>query len=88
MEVCSKKKKEPTIIMSFPNLAAFMVTTIKVNDVQVKLEIWDTAGQEKYHSLAPMYYRGAHGAIVVYDITDMVNHMLLISIYITCCFFC
>jgi hypothetical protein len=28
------------------------------------------AGQEKYHSLAPMYYRGAAAAIVVYDITQ------------------
>lgn len=34
-------------------------------------QIWDTAGQEKYHSLAPMYYRGAGAAIVVYDITKM-----------------
>lgn len=35
----------------------------------IKFQIWDTAGQEKYHSLAPMYYRGAAAAIVVYDIT-------------------
>ena len=35
----------------------------------VKFQIWDTAGQEKYHSLAPMYYKGAAAAIVVYDIT-------------------
>ena len=36
-------------------------------------QIWDTAGQEKYHSLAPMYYRGAAAAIVVYDITRAVR---------------
>lgn len=30
------------------------------------------AGQERYHSLAPMYYRGAQAAIVVYDITNQV----------------
>lgn len=35
----------------------------------IKFQIWDTAGQEKYHSLAPMYYKGAAAAIVVYDIT-------------------
>jgi len=32
--------------------------------------IRDTAGQERYHSLAPMYYRGAAAAIIVYDITS------------------
>lgn len=36
----------------------------------LKLEIWDTAGQERYRALAPMYYRGALGAIVVYDLTS------------------
>jgi small GTP-binding protein len=36
----------------------------------VKFEIWDTAGQEKYRSLAPLYYRGASAALVVYDITN------------------
>ena len=38
-------------------------------DVNYKYLIWDTAGQEKYHSLAPMYYRGAAAAILVYDMT-------------------
>ncbi|KAK8535466.1 hypothetical protein V6N12_056983 [Hibiscus sabdariffa] len=33
--------------------------------VTIKFDIWDMAGQEKYHSLAPMYYRGAAAAIVV-----------------------
>ena len=37
---------------------------------EVKFQIWDTAGQEKYHSLAPMYYRGAACAMVVYDVTS------------------
>jgi small GTP-binding protein len=36
----------------------------------VKFEIWDTAGQERYRALAPMYYRGAAGALVVYDVTS------------------
>ncbi|KAL9181463.1 hypothetical protein ACHAXT_010268 [Thalassiosira profunda] len=35
----------------------------------IGFKIWDTAGQEKYRSLAPMYYRGASAAILVYDIT-------------------
>mmetsp|Transcript_1162 Transcript_1162/g.2804 ORF Transcript_1162/g.2804 Transcript_1162/m.2804 type:complete len:95 (+) Transcript_1162:25-309(+) len=36
---------------------------------RIKLQIWDTAGQEKFRSVTRSYYRGAAGAIVVYDIT-------------------
>jgi len=36
---------------------------------EVTFNIWDTAGQEKYRSLAPMYFSGAHLAILVFDIT-------------------
>lgn len=35
----------------------------------IKYQIWDTAGQEKYRSLAAMYYQDAAAAILVYDIT-------------------
>lgn len=46
-----------------------MSKVIELDGQTVKVQIWDTAGQEKYKSLAPMYYRGAAAAIVVYDIT-------------------
>ena len=36
----------------------------------ISMKIWDTAGQEKYRSLAPMYYRGSSAAILVYDLTN------------------
>jgi hypothetical protein len=49
--------------------ASFMSKYFVVDDKAYKFQIWDTAGQEKYHSLAPMYYRGAAAAIIVYDIT-------------------
>lgn len=43
-------------------------TTDSSSDAMVTFKIWDTAGQEKYHSLAPLYYRGANAALVVFDL--------------------
>ena len=50
--------------------ASFMSKVEVIDGCAYKYQIWDTAGQEKYHSLAPMYYRGAAAAIIVYDITN------------------
>eukprot|EP01090_Pellita_catalonica_P011652 TRINITY_DN234_c0_g1_i1.p1 TRINITY_DN234_c0_g1~~TRINITY_DN234_c0_g1_i1.p1 ORF type:complete len:200 (+),score=24.10 TRINITY_DN234_c0_g1_i1:49-648(+) len=43
--------------------------TLTIDKNQVKLQIWDTAGQEKFRSITRSYYRGAAGALLVYDIT-------------------
>eukprot|EP00744_Colponema_vietnamica_P007553 GILI01010858.1.p1 GENE.GILI01010858.1~~GILI01010858.1.p1 ORF type:complete len:280 (-),score=52.44 GILI01010858.1:265-996(-) len=43
---------------------------MEVGDTTADVSIWDTAGQERYHALGPIYYRDAHGAVLVYDITD------------------
>ena len=43
---------------------------IEVNNKSFNLVIWDTAGEEKYHALAPMFYRGAQGAIIIFDVTN------------------
>jgi hypothetical protein len=41
----------------------------KIHDKYIKLNIWDTAGQERFKSVTQAYYKGAKGAIMVYDIT-------------------
>ena len=61
---------------SHTHTAAFFTHTVTLDDTTVKFEIWDTAGEERYHSLVPNYYRGAQAAIVVYDITEKVSHLL------------
>ncbi|XP_056245591.1 ras-related protein Rab-17-like [Seriola aureovittata] len=48
---------------------AYLTRVVHLSDVTLRFEIWDTAGQEKYHSVTPLYYRGAHAALVVYDIS-------------------
>jgi len=52
--------------------AAFLQQAVPLDDSEDKIQfgIWDTAGSERYKALAPMYYRGAEAAIVVYDITS------------------
>ncbi|RPD55675.1 GTP-binding protein ypt1 [Lentinus tigrinus ALCF2SS1-7] len=48
----------------------FKIRTIELEGRTVKLQIWDTAGQERFRTIAAAYYRGAHGIIMVYDVTD------------------
>ena len=43
---------------------------LQVGGSIIKLQTWDTAGQERFRALGPAYFRGAAGAIVVYDITQ------------------
>jgi small GTP-binding protein len=44
-------------------------TAMNINGVDFTFCIWDTAGQERFRSISPIYYRGSHVAIVVFDLT-------------------
>jgi len=48
----------------------FKIKTLSISGKTVKLQIWDTAGQEKFRNITTSYYRGAHGIVVVFDTTN------------------
>ena len=48
----------------------FVYKALKINKEIIKVEVWDTAGQERYRAITSSYYKGAKGAIIVYDITN------------------
>ncbi|KAI3680446.1 hypothetical protein L6452_35217 [Arctium lappa] len=59
----------------------FQTQKIQINGKEVKAQIWDTAGQERFRAVTSAYYRGAVGALLVYDITrrrtfDNINRWL------------
>jgi small GTP-binding protein len=48
--------------------AVFHTILREVHGIKVQMQIWDTAGQEKYRSIGPIYYRNASAAIAVFDV--------------------
>ena len=50
--------------------ANYQIYVAELGDARVEMQIWDTAGQEKFRSLGPIYFRNAVGAIAVYDQTQ------------------
>lgn len=68
---------DSTIGASFASKTIEIPQENRAQSRQVSFKIWDTAGQEKYHSLARMYYRGAASAIIVYDLCDRASFRAL-----------
>jgi small GTP-binding protein len=50
--------------------ATFLLHSEESDRGKIEMQIWDTAGQEKYRSLSPIYCRGAAAAIIVFDVTN------------------
>ena len=49
----------------------FKLKIIKLdNGEEIKIQIWDTAGQDRYRTITKSYIRGAHGIILIYDVTS------------------
>ena len=46
-----------------------------VDGVRIKIQIWDTAGQDKYKTITRSYYNGSHGVIVVYSVDCRLSFM-------------
>lgn len=59
--------------------ASFFAKIIEKNNQVYKFNIWDTAGQEKYSCLVPLYYRNCDASIIVYDITNRNSFKKVIS---------
>lgn len=48
----------------------FKIKSVNVYDKSIKLNIWDTAGQDRFKTITQAYYKGAHGIVVVFDLTE------------------
>ena len=55
----------------------FKLKNMEIDNKKIKLQIWDTAGMEKFRTLTTSYYRGAHAFFIVFDITmkDSFEHV-------------
>ena len=48
----------------------YKVKFFNVNNKLIKLEIWDTAGQDRFRAISKSFFKGIHGAILIYDVTN------------------
>lgn len=66
----------------------FGTRIIEVAGQKIKLQIWDTAGQERFRAVTRSYYRGAAGALMVYDITRRYNCYVMLICALLILFVC
>lgn len=59
----------PSLQQSAFSLIQLQLKMMNINGKRCKATVWDTAGQERFRTLTSSYYRGAHGIILVYDVT-------------------
>ncbi|NHI92264.1 MAG: GTP-binding protein [Candidatus Lokiarchaeota archaeon] len=52
----------------------FYLKNLSIKQNEVKLQIWDTGGQEKFANIRPGYYSGSGGAVIVYDVTNIISY--------------
>ena len=52
----------------------FQVKKVNLQGKQIEVQIWDSAGQEKFKSISKQYYNKAHGVLLVYDITNQESY--------------
>ena len=71
------RKKSLEVIPNNTIGAVMHTFTKHIDEKEVNIEVYDTAGQEKYRSLGPIYYRGANGALADFDLT---NHTSFVSL--------
>ena len=48
----------------------FKIKTFDIDEKKIKMQIWDTAGQKRFKNIIASYYRGAHGILLIFDVTD------------------
>ena len=55
------------------------VKTIEVDNKKIKMQIWDTAGQERFRTVIASYFKGSHGVLLIYDVTNKTSFKQLES---------
>ena len=48
----------------------FKIKTFEIDNKKIKMQIWDTAGQERFKNIISSYYKGAHGILLLFDVTE------------------